>query len=62
MGNINSIPVVSQAKSLVQAVGGDREGAKETQQQFIRTGIVASQVNSFVHHVKVLPFACSTSQ
>ncbi len=53
MGNIESVPVVSQAKSLVQYVGGDREGAKETQEQFIRTGIVASQINSFVHYTKV---------
>lgn len=31
MGNVNAIPVISQAKSLVQVIGGDAKGAKETQ-------------------------------
>ena len=31
MGNTNSIPVISQVKSLVQVIGGDAEGAKKTQ-------------------------------
>ena len=35
----------SQAKSLVQAISGDMEGAKKTQEQFLRTGLIASQVN-----------------
>ena len=48
MGNTDSVPVVSQVKSLVQAISGDMEGAKKTQEQFIRTGLVASQVNSAV--------------
>ena len=34
-----------QAKSLVQAISGDMEGAKKTQEQFLRTGLIASQVN-----------------
>ena len=51
MGNIDSIPVVSQAKSLVQVIGGDETGARKTQEQFARTGIIASQVNSLVHSI-----------
>ena len=44
MGNTDSIPVVSQVKSLVQVIAGDQEAAKKTQENFIRTGIIASQV------------------
>jgi hypothetical protein len=44
MGNINSIPVVSQVKSLVQFASGDAEGAKKTQEEFARKGIIVSQV------------------
>ena len=53
MGNIDSIPVVSQAKSLVQVIGGDERGALKTQENFQRTGPIASQINSLVHHIKV---------
>ena len=48
MGNTDSIPLVSQVKSLVQVISGDEEGALETQKNFIRTGIIASQINSAV--------------
>jgi hypothetical protein len=44
MGKLNAIPVVSQIKSLIQVINGDAKGAKETQEQFIRTGVIASQV------------------
>ena len=44
MGNINSIPVVSQIKSLVQFASGDEAGAKKTQEEFARKGIIVSQV------------------
>ena len=44
MGSINSVPVVSQIKSLVQVISGDAEGAKRTQEDFARKGIVVSQV------------------
>ena len=44
MGNTDSLPVVSQVKSLVQVIAGDEEAAKKTQENFIRTGIIASQV------------------
>lgn len=43
MGNIDSIPVVSQVKSLVQVVSGDDNGAKSTQENFLRTGPIVSQ-------------------
>ena len=53
MGNTDSIPVVSQVKSLVQVIGGDEKGALKTQENFQRTGPIASQINSLVHHIKV---------
>ena len=48
MGNTDSIPVISQVKSLVQVASGDEQGAKVTQQNFLRTGPIASQVYSAV--------------
>ena len=36
MGNADSVPVVSQTKSLVQAISGDAEGARKTQENFAR--------------------------
>jgi hypothetical protein len=33
-GNANSVPVVSQLKSLGQAMTGDLEGARQTQEEF----------------------------
>ena len=54
MGNIDSVPVVSQVKSLVQVIGGDEEGARKTQENFSRTGIVASQVHSLVLSAQVI--------
>ncbi len=45
MGSINSVPVISQIKSLIQVIGGDAEGARKTQNEFIRKGIIASQVS-----------------
>lgn len=48
MGNTDSLPVFSQTKSLVQAVSGDIDGAKETQKTFLETCIIASQLTSLV--------------
>ena len=53
MGSINSVPVVSQVKSLVQVVAGDETGAKETQEEFARTAIIVSQLNSLGHAIAV---------
>ena len=47
MGNTDSLPVVSQVKSLVQVIAGDEEAAKKTQENFIRTGIISSQVKIY---------------
>lgn len=47
MGSINSIPVLSQLKSLVQAIGGDLEGARKTQEDFAEKGILVAQVKLF---------------
>ena len=43
MGNTDSLPVVSQAKSLVQVVAGDTEGALQTQKNFVKGCPVVSQ-------------------
>ena len=53
MGSINSVPVVSQVKSLVQVIAGDEAGAKQTQEEFARTGIIVSQFNSLGHSIVV---------
>ena len=46
MGNENSVPGLSQIKSLCQAMEGDMEGARQTQMDFIRRCPVVSQLNS----------------
>lgn len=46
MGNINTIPIVSQIKSAVQAFKGNKEGAKDTQIDFSRKCIIVSQFRS----------------
>ena len=48
MGNADSTPVVSQTKSLFQAIGGDTEGALRTQENFSRQCLGVSQVRSAV--------------
>jgi hypothetical protein len=48
MGNADSIPVVSQVKSAVQAASGDMAGAEATQQAFIRQCPIVSQGTSAV--------------
>ncbi|CAG0903251.1 unnamed protein product, partial [Darwinula stevensoni] len=48
MGNIDSLPVVSQVKSTVQLVCGDTEGAARTAEKFLRECPVVSQVTSTV--------------
>ena len=42
MGNSDSVPIISQIKSLVQVINGDLEGAKETQKKFLRTNPFSS--------------------
>jgi hypothetical protein len=51
MGNTDSFPVISQAKSLVQVIAGDAEGARRTQNNFLykNTFPVLSQVCSLGH-------------
>jgi hypothetical protein len=48
MGNTDSLPVISQLKSAVQAMSGDLEGAKRTQENFSQQAPVVSQVTSIV--------------
>ncbi|CAF3508797.1 unnamed protein product [Rotaria sp. Silwood2] len=43
MGNTDSLPVISQAKSAVQAIAGDTEGARQTQLNFVKGCPVISQ-------------------
>lgn len=48
MGSVDSIPVISQVKSAVQAIAGDTAGAKKTQENFLNGCPVVSQVKSLV--------------
>jgi len=48
MGNTDSIPVISQAKSAVQAIAGDTDGAWKTQENFLRGCPIVSQGTSLV--------------
>jgi len=43
MGNTDSLPVISQVKSAVQAIAGDTEGARQTQLNFVKGCPVLSQ-------------------
>lgn len=49
MSGVNSLPVVSQAKSAVQALAGDMEAARETQIDFLDMCPLVSQGTSFYH-------------
>ncbi|CAC5364492.1 unnamed protein product [Mytilus coruscus] len=49
MGNIDSIPLISQTKSLFQVMTGDVDGALQTAENFAETGIIGSQLTSLVH-------------
>nr|UDL18262.1 chitinase-like protein [Bemisia tabaci] len=44
----DSIPIISQIKSAVQAISGDTEGAKKTQENFVNQAPVVSQIKSAV--------------
>lgn len=48
MGNVDSVPVISQTKSLIQVIGGDEDGARKTQENFLDNCPVVSQGKSFV--------------
>ena len=52
MGNTDSIPLISQLKSAVQAISRDTEGAKGTQKNFVRGCPLVSQVTSAVQWVR----------
>ncbi len=49
MGSTDSMPVVSQAKSGVQALNGDNKEALDTQKKFLNTCPAVSQGKSFYH-------------
>ena len=53
MGNVDSIPIISQVKSLGQVIAGDEAGARRTQEVFVRTALVVSQFNSLGHSIAV---------
>lgn len=48
MGNVNSTPVISQCKSAVQAINGDKNGALQTQIDFSKHCVIVSQIRSGV--------------
>lgn len=45
------IPILSQTKSFVQWASGDSEGAKQTQENFVRRWPIISQTTSLVQSV-----------
>lgn len=48
MGNVNSVPILSQCKSAIEAMSGDLEAASKTQEEFSKKCIVISQLRSAV--------------
>ena len=48
MGNINTVPVISQIKSAVEACHGDIDSALRTQEEFSRKCLEVSQLRSVV--------------
>ena len=52
MGSTDSMPLVSQTKSAVQYVAGDKKGAEETQKNFLNTCLFISQGKSAYHWYK----------
>ena len=48
---VNKIPVISQVKSAIQAISGDTEGARKTQEEFLKETPVVSQVTSAVQAI-----------
>ena len=59
---IDSIPVISQMKSLVQVISGDVDGARKTQETFSKTAPVVSQVRSAVEAIGGNHEAASNTQ
>lgn len=51
MGNTDSVPIISQTKSLVQALCSDNEGAKRTQINFTKSCPLVSQTRSLIEHL-----------
>ncbi|GMT25480.1 hypothetical protein PFISCL1PPCAC_16777, partial [Pristionchus fissidentatus] len=51
MGNTNTLPVISQTKSLVQLATGDKEGARATQEKFFHECPIVAQATSAVEYV-----------
>lgn len=49
--NVDWMPGVSQLKSLGQAIAGDTDGARRTQQNYLKTAPVVSQLNSLGHAI-----------
>ena len=52
MGNTDSIPVISQTKSLVQYICKDKVGARETQINFSKGCPIVSQIRSLIEYKK----------
>ena len=51
MGNIDSVPILSQYKSLVQVISGDAEGAKRTQENFLHTSDITAPFVALHHAI-----------
>ncbi|HWR00405.1 MAG TPA: phosphatidylinositol-specific phospholipase C domain-containing protein [Chlorobaculum sp.] len=51
MSWFDSIPILSQIKSAVQAISGDTEGARQTQEAFLKKTPIVSQITSGVQAI-----------
>ncbi|GMR59413.1 hypothetical protein PMAYCL1PPCAC_29608, partial [Pristionchus mayeri] len=51
MGNTNTVPLISQTKSLVQFITGDKDGARDTQEKFLHECPIVAQATSIVELV-----------
>lgn len=45
----DGVPVVSQAKSVVKLIAGDKEGARKTHENFLNQTPVVAQIKSLSH-------------
>jgi len=51
-GNINSMPVILQCKSLWQIINNDQAGSLQTQEEFVTLCVRVSQLNSTIESIK----------
>lgn len=62
MSWFNRIPILSQIKSAVQAISGDTEGARQTQEEFSKQTPIVSQIRSAIEAISGNPEAARRTQ